>query len=293
MQIDVDSIVVGERRRIDPGDIAALADSIRRVSLIHPIVITDDHRLVAGGRRLEAVKALGWPTIEARLLTDLSEAELREIELEENLHRKDLTAYERSRTLVQLAETAAEVDRASFVRTPHETTGRPEAPGSLRRVSERTGVPVKTLHDAAAHVAAVEAHPQLATEPQSVALDYARAVKEQPELAGADVPPREIVNLARERKAAEAAKAAEDTKQALAAAGALEDVAQAAARSRVMRAVREATILLELDAAWAVSALKAGDEPDMRRFAGRMRAWLDAMEAALPSPVTILMGGKR
>jgi len=84
------------------------------------------------------------------------------MELEENLQGKDLTAYERSKTLVSLAETAAEADRGSFVQTLYETPGRPESPGSLRRVSECISIPVPTIHLAQQHVAAVEEFPGLA-----------------------------------------------------------------------------------------------------------------------------------
>jgi hypothetical protein len=38
----VDAIVVGERHRREMGDIAALADSIEEIGLLHPIVIRPD-----------------------------------------------------------------------------------------------------------------------------------------------------------------------------------------------------------------------------------------------------------
>jgi ParB family chromosome partitioning protein len=45
------------------GDIPALAASIRKFGLLRPVLITPDNRLIAGRRRLEACKLLGWKTI--------------------------------------------------------------------------------------------------------------------------------------------------------------------------------------------------------------------------------------
>lgn len=159
--IPIEAIVIGERRRQDNGDVQGLADSIAQYGLLHPPVVDAEMRLVAGGRRLAACKALGWKFIEVRSLGTLTDAELREIELEENLRRKDLTPTERSRTIAQLAETAAVADRETF--RPELGTkpsgGRPAEPGSIRRVSERIGVPTSTIQKAQTHVETAEAFP--------------------------------------------------------------------------------------------------------------------------------------
>ena len=54
--VKVTDIIVGERYRKDLGDIAALAASIQQVGLLQPIVVKPDMQLVAGRRRLEAVR---------------------------------------------------------------------------------------------------------------------------------------------------------------------------------------------------------------------------------------------
>ena len=53
--------------------------------------------------RLEACKILGQSRVPVRLLGELTEQERQEIELEENLRRKDLTPYEQARELVRKA----------------------------------------------------------------------------------------------------------------------------------------------------------------------------------------------
>jgi hypothetical protein len=76
--------------------------SLQTVRLIHRIVVTDTLELVRGARRVEATKRLGLSMIEVRCVGDLTEQERTIIELEENLHRKNLTPIERSQTNVPL-----------------------------------------------------------------------------------------------------------------------------------------------------------------------------------------------
>lgn len=92
----VSSIFVNrdERQRQDLGDIPGLAESIKRVGLIHPIVITRDGLLIAGERRYTAVKSLGHSHIAVQFVDELDPLELQAIELEENVKRKDISWQE-------------------------------------------------------------------------------------------------------------------------------------------------------------------------------------------------------
>lgn len=83
-----------DRQRKDLGNVDELAESIARLGLINPIVLTPDNVLVAGERRLTAVRSLGWTSIPVQYTTELSEYELQCIEFEENVKRKDLTWQE-------------------------------------------------------------------------------------------------------------------------------------------------------------------------------------------------------
>ncbi len=80
-----------ERFREEYGEIEELAVSIQRYGLFHPIVVSEDLTLIAGERRLKAHKVLGIESIEVKYIKDISELERREIEVEENLRRKDFT----------------------------------------------------------------------------------------------------------------------------------------------------------------------------------------------------------
>lgn len=84
-------IQIGEHVRRDMGDVQGLADSIARHGLLHPVVVMKDGRLVAGRRRIEAVKLLGWDELPA---TVVDVADLLGAERDENTARKDFTPTE-------------------------------------------------------------------------------------------------------------------------------------------------------------------------------------------------------
>lgn len=80
----VESIKIGDRHRMGSGDIADLARSISEIGLLQPVVVTPDNRLIAGFRRLAAVKSLGWlevpvhvVDIEHLVLGELAENQMR------------------------------------------------------------------------------------------------------------------------------------------------------------------------------------------------------------------------
>jgi len=92
--INIKDIIVGERFRKTFEGIEDLAQSISEHGLIEPIVIDELNTLIAGERRLKACKLIKLESIEVRYLNDLTELEKKEIELEENLHRKDFSWQE-------------------------------------------------------------------------------------------------------------------------------------------------------------------------------------------------------
>jgi len=76
------------------GDIVSLAESMKRYGQISPIVINKKNILIAGGRRLEAAKLLGWHTINAVISESADELRRLELEVEENTQRHDFTTEE-------------------------------------------------------------------------------------------------------------------------------------------------------------------------------------------------------
>jgi len=57
----INTIIVGQQRhRSDLGDVRSLAQSIEELGMLHAVVIDQHHNLLAGRRRLEAARLLGW-----------------------------------------------------------------------------------------------------------------------------------------------------------------------------------------------------------------------------------------
>jgi hypothetical protein len=165
------------------GDIAGLAESLKKYGLLHPIIVDEDINLIAGQRRLEAAKSLGWTDIDVKYKKDLTESEKREIELEENLRRKDLTELEQSKSRRELAKRVGErLARESFSKTilPKPQGGRPDKPNSLPNIAKEMGVTKQTLINDDQHVAAVEQYPALEPIPKMQAIQTAKQLNALP-----------------------------------------------------------------------------------------------------------------
>lgn len=91
MKVEIHNIHVGVRMRVDYGDIDDLASSLSRLGQLQPIILDGDGDLVAGERRLKAAMMLGWNEIDAIYMRELDEVGRKEVELEENLRRKEFT----------------------------------------------------------------------------------------------------------------------------------------------------------------------------------------------------------
>jgi ParB family chromosome partitioning protein len=94
MQVPIKDIIVRKRIRKKMGDIETLAESLKSHGQISPIVISRKNVLIAGGRRLEAAKRLGWRTINAVIFENSTELSRLELEIEENTQRRDFTMEE-------------------------------------------------------------------------------------------------------------------------------------------------------------------------------------------------------
>jgi len=92
--VKLSEIEVGERARKDYGDLKELASNLKKIGTIQPLVcyeVDGKLTLLAGGRRLEALKQLKQSTAKVRIVKDeLSEEDRLTIELSENLFRKDM-----------------------------------------------------------------------------------------------------------------------------------------------------------------------------------------------------------
>jgi ParB-like chromosome segregation protein Spo0J len=156
----VDKILVGERHRKDMGDIALLAANIAAVGLLHPIVVQPDGTLIAGARRLAAVKLNGEIAVPVTIV-DIDEVVRGEYA--ENTHRKDFTLSEAvaiKRKLEPLEKAAAKERMVEGGK--RKGSGKLPTPAKGRagdKAAKATGVARRTLEKAEAVVAAAEAEP--------------------------------------------------------------------------------------------------------------------------------------
>jgi ParB family chromosome partitioning protein len=107
------------RKEYDPGDIGELADSIRNVGLLQPLVVVpepgheeemDSFFVVIGNRRLLAAKEAGLSNVPCSIAFGMSEREQAEMMIQENMQRKDLTPYEEGQAFQILLDLGADVE---------------------------------------------------------------------------------------------------------------------------------------------------------------------------------------
>lgn len=94
MLVPIRDIKIKKRVRKDLGNLEDLKDSLKIYGLLNPITLNSKYELIAGERRLQAATQLGWTTINANIVSNLSEIEQLEMELEENNQRKEFTDEE-------------------------------------------------------------------------------------------------------------------------------------------------------------------------------------------------------
>ena len=89
--IAVTDIKVSDRTRTEMGSVGELCTSIQKFGLLNPIIIDQYMNLHCGERRLRAFRELKLEFIPCRFIENLSEVEKLEVELDENIRRKELT----------------------------------------------------------------------------------------------------------------------------------------------------------------------------------------------------------
>jgi hypothetical protein len=161
-ELPVDRIQIGPRHRRDLGTVAGLAASIADLGLLQPIAITPDGKLVAGRRRLAAVKLLGWATVPVHVVRGLGDAlRLLRAEQHENVCRIPFLPTE----LVSIGLAVEALERPQA----RERQGRPGSARSGKlpehgdtrdKVAGALGTSGRTYEKAKAVVLAAEADPE-------------------------------------------------------------------------------------------------------------------------------------
>jgi ParB family chromosome partitioning protein len=139
-------IKIGNRFRKDLGDIDSLAQSIQEIGLLHPVVINSNNELIAGQRRVEACKSLGWNDVP---VTIINIKDVVKGEFHENSARKDFTTSEHVAILEEI-----EIQRSNLER---DNQGK----RSAEIAADYTGVSPAQLYKEKAIVQAVKQKPHL------------------------------------------------------------------------------------------------------------------------------------
>lgn len=163
MRVPIDHIQVAGRYRENLGDLAPLASSIQTVGLLQPVVVDSENRLIAGQRRIEAARTLGWTEIEAVVAADLNDAlRLLAAQRDENTCRKDFAPSEAVALGGKFAVMEAKAAKKRKVRKPIRAGKLPQQ--KKGRVTEKVAVAVgmkrKTYEKAKAVVEAAKADPE-------------------------------------------------------------------------------------------------------------------------------------
>ena len=91
-EISINQIKIGKRIRKNLRDIKELSESIKDIGLLQSIVVDEKNNLIAGQRRLEACKHIGWEKIPAKVipLDDIQKGQVHE-----NLIREEFSFAEK------------------------------------------------------------------------------------------------------------------------------------------------------------------------------------------------------
>jgi ParB-like chromosome segregation protein Spo0J len=157
--LSIDSIKIGKRFRCDLGDVSSLVKSIEKVGLLQPVVVSEDYELIAGQRRLEACKQLGWTEIPIHLVNI---NEIVKGEFHENVVRKNFTYSEMVAIKRYIEPAEREEAKARMLKgQPCADSAQGSNSGKTRdKVAEYTDISHDTLSKAEKIVKAAEDKPE-------------------------------------------------------------------------------------------------------------------------------------
>lgn len=218
INIPLKDIDFGDRYRKDYGDLESLANEIKEVGLIHPVTVVDKqiadseysgvttnenrYLLVAGGRRFSAyteheiaseIPAYVYPR-------QLSEYELRKIELMENMSRKNLTWQEEAKMTQEIHSLEQKIKGKSITSS--------SGGHGLKETAEMLGKSKSTVKNEVDLAKAIEHIPELADiknktealklmrqmKKSHVATTKAQRVKQEISTKGLDGIKKDVIN---------------------------------------------------------------------------------------------------
>ncbi len=159
-----DDISIGDRAREEMGDIDGLEANMKQSGLITPLAVKEQdilkssrpYLLLAGERRLKILRRNEVKEIPIRIYpSDISEIEIRSIELAENFHRKDFEWNEHDALIRSIHELQQEIHGEKISTLA-------DAPGwGMKETGDLVGKEKGTVSTAIKRAKAMEAFPEL------------------------------------------------------------------------------------------------------------------------------------
>jgi ParB/RepB/Spo0J family partition protein len=131
-QYPVDRIIIKNRYRTEKDDIESLAESIRDIGQLQPVVVDVSGKLIIGERRVLAIKHLGYKTIRAEIVHTVDQLERLIMERDENLERSDFTWADAARIEREIFNRRAAKDATWTQEKQAETRGISQQKVSMR-----------------------------------------------------------------------------------------------------------------------------------------------------------------
>ena len=142
--------ITGDNPREDFSSVDDLAENMKEVGLLQPIVIDQHNNLIAGECRYRAAKKLGWITIDALVRSCTNVKERKALAIFENIKRKSLLPAEKMKALAWLRSDwyeSDEIKRVGGQRNADEYA--PGAPLIAEKVKQETGMSLRAFQEQA------------------------------------------------------------------------------------------------------------------------------------------------
>jgi ParB-like chromosome segregation protein Spo0J len=171
VKVPIDEICIKSRYRKDLGDLEPLTSSIQAIGLLQPVVVDSRNGLIAGQRRIEAARRLGWTEIEAIVAGDADDAlRLLTAQRDENTCRKDFAPSEAVAVGAAFEAIESKAAKARQAATRKRGTAEPARAGNLpqrekgrasEKVAAAMGMKARTYEKARAVVQAAQDNPKV------------------------------------------------------------------------------------------------------------------------------------